>query len=355
MISIIIPTYNERKAIIKTIKDVQSVLKAHTFEIIVCDDDSPDKTWKLVNDTFKDNKNIFAIRRTSGKKGLAPAVIEGFDKAKGELLLVMDADGQHDQEKIPTMITASKGADIVIGSRFVKGGSLQGWSKKRICISKIAATLAKPLLKQSVSDPMSGFFLIKKEPYLKARKHINPQGYKILLELLFASPQAKIKEVGFRFGLRKQGESKLGSKVITEYIHMLGREGWKQHGKLIRFCIVGASGIIVNLGILYFLTECVGIYYLLSSAIAIEISIITNFILNNYWTWKRKHKGFWKRLGQFQLVSLSALIINEGILFSLTELFGVWYLVAQLVGIVVATGVNFIVNNKWTFRNKRKH
>ena len=350
MLSIIIPTFNEREAIIPTISSVLKVIPKDTkFEIIVADDDSPDRTWDVVNKKFANQKNIWALRRTKNK-GLSPAVIDGFTHAKGDYLLVMDADGQHDQTKIPKMLKAIKNNDIVIGSRFVKGGSVKGWSKKRIFISKTAALMAKPLLYSSVKDPMSGFFMIQKKSFNRIKNKINPLGYKIMLEILFALPKARIHEVGYQFGLREQGESKLTSKVMIEYIRMLIKQGLKKYNKFIKFCFVGASGVVVNMGLLYVLTEYVGWFYLASSAVAIETSIITNFLLNNWWTWKKKAKGFFLRLVKFNIVSLVALVINMGILLFFTEIVGMWYILSNLIGIAVATLANFFLNDKWTFK-----
>jgi len=351
MITIVIPTYNEREVIISTIdKIILTLGKTYKYEIIVTDDDSPDKTWELVQKTYKGNSSVKVLRRVKKKKGLAPSVIEAFEKSKGDVLVVTDADAQHDLSKIPALIENSKNADIVIGSRFIPGGSVKGWSKSRIFISKVAALMAKPLLNQNVSDPMSGFFLIKKKLYNKIKKDINPEGYKLLLEFLFVAPYVRLSEVPYRFGLRKKGESKLGGKVIKEYLKMLIRELWSQYGKFIRFCIVGGSGVVVNIGLLYLLTEFGGLYYLFSSALAIETSIITNFILNNYWTWKNKHKGFFNRLVKFNLVSLVALVINIGILFFMTEIMGVWYILSNLIGILISMLINFWFNDKWTFK-----
>ncbi len=351
MISIVLPTYNERDVISKTIKDIIKVLPSKTaYEIIVADDDSPDKTRDIVKKDFSNNKHVKVLRRVNKKRGLAPAVIDAFSIAKGDYFLVMDADGQHDQTKISKMISAINHSDIVIGSRFIKGGSVQGWSKKRILVSKFAALMAKPLLSSKVSDPMSGFFMISKKAFLESKKDINPSGYKILLEFLFALPNAKISEVAFKFGLRKQGESKLGGKVIIEYIKMLLVQGLKKYNKFLKFCIVGGIGVVINIGLLYTLTEYIGLFYLASSAIAIEISIISNFILNNFWTWKKSKTGFSKKFLQFNLVSIAALVINLAVLFTLTEIFELWYILSQLAGIVLATLINFYLNDKWTFK-----
>ena len=361
MISIIIPTYNEAEVIVETINKIKKTLKKNNqkiesskyeYEIIVADDNSPDKTWQIVNKTFSTEKNIYAIRRQNVKKGLGPSVVDGFNHAQGNLLFVIDGDGQHDESKIPAMIKKIEEtrSDIVIGTRFRDGGSVKGWSKKRILISKTAALMAKPLLSQKISDPMSGFFAITKKYFNKSKKRINPLGYKILLEFLFAQPKAKITEVGFKFKLREKGESKLGSDVIIEYIHMLIKQGLKKYNKFIKFCVVGLTGIVVNIGLLYYLTEYQNLYYIFSSGIAIEISIITNFILNNFWTWTKGTKNVLNRLWKFNAVSIIALGINIITLYTFTEILGIWYIISNLIGILAATLVNFIVNDRWTFK-----
>lgn len=351
MLSIIIPTFNEKDAIIPTIESVLKVIpKGTKFEIIVADDNSPDKTWDIVNKKFSKKDNIYAIRRIKGIKGLSPSVIDGFNHAKGDYFLVMDADGQHDQSKIPEMLKHIKNNDVVLGSRFIPGGSVKGWSKKRIFISKTAALMAKPLLYSKVNDPMSGFFMIQKKAFDEVKNKINPQGYKIMLDILFALPNAKIHEVAYSFGLREQGESKLGSKVIVDYIIMLIKQAFKKYNKFIKFCFVGASGVVVNVGLLYLLTEYASWYYLASSAFAIEVSIVTNFLLNNWWTWKKKNKGFISRFFKFNLVSLIALVVNMGVLLFFTEIVGLWYILSNLIGIAVATIINFSLNDKWTFK-----
>lgn len=358
MISIVIPTYNENEVILDTIDAIEKSMENHQekYEIIVTDDDSPDNTWKTVRDTYSKDNNIHCIRRVNKKKGLGPSVIDGFEKAKGDILFVMDADGQHDERKIPAMIDRMKrtGSDIVLGTRFNDGGSLEGWSKKRIFMSKTAALMARPLLYKKVSDPMSGFFCIRKDSYEKAKNRINPKGYKILLEFLLTLPDAKIEEVGFRFRLRTKGESKLGTGVICEYIRMLIKHGLTRYSRFIRFCIVGTSGLVINETLLFLLTEFGNLYYLYSAAIAIEVSIITNFILNNFWTWKRDSIHMLSRLWKFNLVSVVALTINLSVLYIFTSLLGLHYLISNIIGVAAATFINYFVNDRWTFKIKKK-
>lgn len=354
MFSIILPTYNERESILTTISNIKKAIKSkEKYEIIVVDDNSPDKTWQLVDKTFKYDKSVYCIRRIN-KKGLSSAIIDGFIQAKGEYVFVTDADGQHDETKFDEMFKKIKKNDLVIGTRFRKGGSVAGWSKTRIFTSKFAAMLAKPFLSKEITDPMSGFFGIKKSVFIKYKDKLDGKGYKILLDILFQNKKFKTAEVAYHFKTRQAGESKLSTKVIIEYILMLVKHAIKTNIQFIPFCIVGFSGVLVNTGLLYFLTEKLGIYYLLSSIVAIETSIITNFILNNFWTWrKRKFKnGFLSRFLMFNLVSIIALIINVSVLFVLTESFNIWYIYSNLIGIVSALLVNYIVNDRWTFNEK---
>jgi len=356
MLSIIIPTYNEKESILKTIeKIIKAIPKNQKYEIIVSDDNSFDKTWEIVKkySIKSKNKNIKTLRRMSNK-GLTPAVIDGYKLAKGNYFLVIDADGQHDEKIIPNMLKEIKNNDIVIGSRYIKGGGIKDWSKTRLFISKFASLLAKPILKHKIKDPMSGYFIIKKEVFEKIKYKLNSKGYKILLEIVFNSEKIKIKEIPYTFQKREVGESKLSSKVILEYLQLLIKYGIQRYNLFLKFCIVGLIGTIINEGILYILTSKLNLVYFYSGAIAIETSIITNFLINNYWTWKSRetNQSFFKKLLKYNMVSIIALIINLGVLISFTEILKINYLISNLIGIILATGINFSINNKWTFKKK---
>jgi len=219
MISVIIPTYNEKENIVGVLNKICKVLKGIHFEIIVVDDDSPDKTWEIVK-KYKDKKA--RLLRRQGKKGLASAVIDGFNYSKGDIFVVADADFSHDYEIMPEMIKAvEQGSDFAVGSRFVKGGGITGWPFKRILTSKIATLMAKIILKVKVNDPMSGFFAVKKQLFEQIRDKLNPKGYKILLELLARTKSQKVKEIPYVFKDRQKGKSKLSGKIISEYIKMI--------------------------------------------------------------------------------------------------------------------------------------
>ncbi|MGM5481163.1 MAG: glycosyltransferase [Nanobdellota archaeon] len=357
MLSIIIPTFNEREVILETISKVHAALKSHrSYEILVVDDNSPDKTWKLVQDHAKKDSRLRVLRRKKDK-GLSKSVVEGFSKAKGDYLLVIDADGQHDERIIPKMLEKAKSADIVVGSRFIKGGGVSGWSKKRLAISRFFSTLSRPLLKAKLSDPMSGLFLVRKSLFDEVKDDLDLRGYKILLAIVFASQKKKklrIKEVPYVFKPRELGESKANMKVAIDYFLMLAKQAIKSNKKFLKFAVVGTSGVIVNYAILILFKEVLGLHLLFASAIAVETSIITNFLFNNFWTWRRNahNNCFLGRLLRFNLVSLIALAINVSVLYLLTEYVGIWYIIANAFGIIAGMLVNFTINDRWTFKEQ---
>jgi len=270
---------------------------------------------------------------------------------------VMDADLQHPPEVIPELLKEiQNGADIAIASRYVKGGSWQHPSLIRRAISKGAILIAHLLLPSTrqVADPMSGFFLFRRE--VVAGASLKPTGYKILLEILIEGEFQKVAEVPYSFKARHLGASKLGARQQIDYLkHVFSL--MRRKGELLRFvkfCLVGASGVLVNMGLLWLLTELAGLFYLLSAAISIETSIITNFILNDRFTFPdRRAAGaghFLRRLVKFNIISLAGLGVNLGILWLLTSVFGVYYLLSNLCGIAAATLWNYLANIGWTWR-----
>lgn len=354
-ISLIIPTYNERDNITPLLKRLENALAGYSYETIFIDDSSADGTAELAA-SLADKYPVKVIVRKD-KRGLASAVVDGLNHVSGEIIAVMDADLQHPPEVLPELVKEiESGADIVIASRYVRGGSCPGWNLRRRLISRGAIFLAHLLLPatRQVNDPVSGFFMFNKNAVAEAR--LKPLGYKILLELLMQGKFEKIAEVPYTFGSRGGGESKLGVGQQVAYLRhifsLMKRTG--ELARFIKFCLVGISGVGVNMGLLWLLTEQAGLFYLASAAISIETSIISNFILNNYFTFADRRqpgvKSLLNRLLKFNMVSLAGLAINLAILWSLTEVAGVFYLLANLFGIAAATLWNFLVNNWWTWK-----
>lgn len=361
LFSLIIPTYNECQNIIPLIQRVTFALGKVTdnFEIIVVDDDSPDGTWQVAEEMAKGNSHLRVIRR-QGEKGLATAVVTGWKAARGEILGVMDGDLQHPPETLPELITTilKINADIVVASRHIYGGGVSQWSLIRRFVSWTAAsiaTLALPGILRTVRDPMSGYFLIKRSVIESI--NLKPQGYKILLEVLAKGSYRKVVEVPYIFEERKEGGSKLGPKQYLYFFTHLGHMAWEtgQFGRFLRFCTVGLSGVFVNEGALKFFTETGGLYYVYSSALAAEMAIISNFLLNEFWTFRdissQKHgvRNRLRRLIKFNLICAIGVILNVAVLWALTDLAGLYYLLSNLVGIGVATVWNYGLNSNITW------
>ena len=354
-ISIIIPTYNERDNIIPLVERIDQALSNYDYEIVFVDDSSRDGTAELAI-ALSPKYPVKVIVRQN-KRGLASAVVDGLKQATGQIVVVMDADLQHPPEVIPDLLRAIKGgADIAIASRYIKRGGCQGWGLTRRIISKGAIVLAHLLLPSTrrVRDPMSGFFMFNRQ--VVAHADLRPTGFKILLEILMEGESQNITEVPYTFRVRSGGESKLNARQQVDYLkHIYSL--MKRKGELIRFlkfCAVGLSGVFVNMGLLWVLTEVAGLFYLVSAAISIETSIISNFILNDYFTFRDRRspqvKSILSRLLKFNLVSLAGLGFNMGVLWLLTEVFGIYYLLSNLCGIAVATLWNYLANTWWTWK-----
>jgi len=350
-VSVIVPTYNERDNIPELVKRLDKALKKYNYNVIVVDDDSPDKTWKVASDLSK-KYPVKVVRRTE-EKGLSTAVIRGIQESKNDILVVIDADLQHPPEKVPELIKQiEKGADIAIGSRFVEGGGVGDWSKSRLFVSKGAKFLAETLFRniRNIKDVESGFFAFKKK--ILDNVELKPVGYKILLEILVLANYDTVKEVGFEFQIRKHGKSKLGFKNITNYLHHLLSLAWrtKEIHRFVKFCIIGGIGTVVNIVLLYLLTEYYYVHYLISGAIGIEAGLLTNFIFNKVWTFKDMEvkglKAIIWALVKDHIVRSGGIILNLVILWLLTSVFGFYYLISQVIGILIAMIWNF-GGNKW--------
>ena len=355
-LSIIVPTYNEKDNIPVLVKELDAALHDIDFELIIVDDDSPDRTWEVAENLASTHPFVRVIRRRN-ERDLSTAVLTGFERSTGEVLAVMDADLQHPPEKVSAMFKRIRnGADVVVGSRYVEGGEIEEWSVIRKLYSKGATLLAHIFVPKSrvTKDPLSGFFMIKKT--VVDDVELTPTGYKILLEILAKGKINKAEEEPIIFRKRERGKSSLGLGVLLKYIRHLLHLSWEtgEIRRMAQFAAVGVSGVLVNLGILWALTDYAGIYYLLSAVASIEASIVSNFVLNDVWTFRdRKESGvtqWMKRLGKFNLISLPAFPMQLVVMGILKEFFGMYYLLAALMGILVVFIWNFVANSLWTWR-----
>ena len=235
MLSIVIPTYNEGDNIVPLVERIDNALAGRDYEILFVDDNSQDGTAAIIEDLAPRYPVGVAVRKT--ERGLASAVVYGIANTTGEKVLVMDADLQHPPEVIPTLVAAAEnGADIVIASRYVKGGACQEWGLFRKLVSAVSTRIAHIFLPPTrpVKDPMSGFFMFDRRVVAHAR--LQPRGYKILLEILMEGEFENVTEVPFTFVTRDEGQSKLNTRQQIEYIrHIYGL--MRRKGELVRFFI----------------------------------------------------------------------------------------------------------------------
>ena len=374
-ISIIIPTYNESENIIKILRTIGEILPKNTqAQAIVVDDNSPDGTGKLVEDYLKNVKKIadytIEIIHRKAKEGLGSAILKGIQQAKGDTIVVMDSDFSHPPQIIPKLIESVKKYqyDIAVASRYIKGGEIKGWSLKRKIISKFATLIAKKGLGIDTKDPMSGFFAFKRN-ILKGL-NIDAIGYKILLEILVKTRNVSIKEIPYTFQDRELGSSKLSNKIIFDYcksvwkLYRYGKPLEKQEKrssvkflyKAGRFYTVGASGFIVNYMIsLLFAGGFYDLWYLHATVIGITASITTNFILNKIWTFNDRDfrvKRTISQYGKFAMFSSLGALVQLGVVYLLVDNNGVSYPLALILAVITAAFGNFVLNKKWTFKEK---
>lgn len=224
--SVILPVYNEAENIADMVRGL-TALPEPPAEIRIVDDRSPDGTFQLAQALEKEYPAVRAMLNP-GAKSLAASVTAGFDAAETEILLCMDADGQHRVCDVPKLVCAiaEEGADMAVGSRYSPGGGFaEKWNFFRVLMSRTAAMMAFVSLRVTVRDPMSGFFAVRKESFRRIRPALSPDGFKIMLEILYlltlSDPEIRVKECGIVFELRKKGKSKLSADTILRYLRML--------------------------------------------------------------------------------------------------------------------------------------
>ncbi|MEG4408290.1 glycosyltransferase [Microcoleus sp. MON2_D5] len=360
--SLVIPTYNECRNIQSIVEKLSQLLDGilpGNYELIVVDDDSPDRTWEVALSLTPEYPQLRVMRREH-ERGLSTAVIRGWQVAQGEVLGVIDADLQHPPETLLQLLAEiQRGADLAAASRHVGEGGVSDWSVVRRFLSRGAQTLGLVILPGvvgRVSDPMSGYFMVRRTCI--AGKTMNPAGYKILIEVLGRGDIRWIGEVGYVFQERQEGESKVTWKQYIEYLRHLLRlrfARWPM-GKFLRFGIVGFSGVFVNMGVLYVLSEILNLELTRSLIVAAEFAIISNFLWNDLWTFgdisKRQpgKRQQLKRLLKFNTICLMGLILNVLLVNLLFNVFGMNKYLANLIAIAAVTLWNFWINMKLSWR-----
>lgn len=365
-IVLIIPTYNERENIGRLIDQLQEVFRPlpHEMQILVVDDSSPDGTASVVRERQSRASNVHLLE--GSKQGLGAAYIRGMRHALDELgadaVFEMDADFSHKPADVPRLIAAlEQGADFVIGSRYVRGGTIpKEWAIYRRLNSRFGNLVARYVAGiYRVHDCTAGFRAIR-GTVLRGidMQAFRIQGYAFQIALLHAAVAegAKVVELPVDFVDRTAGESKLGIKDILEFLSSAAWIRFQSSKVFIKFCLVGAAGVLVNLGLFTVLLRF-GVNKFVASPIAIQCSIVTNFFANNYWTFRRRNLvgALHARGLRFNVVSILSLAISYLTFIILTHTFPrAAPQVHQLIGIVPATLVNYFLNSYWTFRDAER-
>jgi dolichol-phosphate mannosyltransferase len=287
-LAVVVPTFNERDNIKPLLELVASALDGIDWEVIFVDDDSSDGTALHVRQVAQHDPRVRCLQRI-GRRGLSTACIEGVLASAAPYVAVMDADLQHDERLLPRMLATLKEEpiDLVVGSRYVAGGGIGDWSQRRAEISNLATRLSRIICKAEIADPMSGFFMIRRDAFDRCVRGLSGIGFKILMDLFASSPiPLRFKELPYEFGKRAHGESKLDSLAVWEYVMLIGDKLFGQviPVRFLSFSLVGALGVLVHLTVLGIVLNGVGADFEASQAVATVVAMIGNFTLNNVLT-----------------------------------------------------------------------
>lgn len=365
-LSIVIPTFNERENVRTIVERIGNSLQNtnDTYEVWFIDD-SRDDTPMVLAELAAAHPEVHFHHREQGR-GLGTAVVEGFDRCSGDYIVVMDADLQHPPELLPTIVQRlTDGIDVVIPSRFVEGGSDGGLNTFRKFVSWGARVIGRIAIKRlrAVSDCTGGYFAIRRS--VISDVPLDPIGWKILMEVLVKGHYQTVHEVPYAFEARDAGESKMSTQEQWNYLRHIGKLLWNspEDKRFYVYCLVGALGVVVNLGVLSLLRYLIHFQHLFSaSIIASVVAMLHNFLWNNNVTWKEHaHTVRWRRMLQMPMFGLIS-AVGIGITALFAQLFYSLHwqeLIGQCVGIVVATAWSFTANNRWTWTahgaKKAKH
>ena len=253
-ISVVVPTFNEADNVGTLVERLEEALAGRRFEVLIVDDDSPDLTWQRV-ETLARTRPWLGCYRRIGTRGLSSAVIDGLVRVTGSALVVIDADLQHDPALVPLLAAQLDQAEVAVASRYTAGGETCGWSWMRLALSRGATLMARLVLGAPTSDPMSGCFAVRRSLIERIAQDLQPRGYKILMEILYRGGVRRVAEVPYRFGLRLHGDSKLTGSIAWDFLASMWdlRFGAVLPVRFLKYCVVGASGVGIQLMVTHLL------------------------------------------------------------------------------------------------------
>jgi dolichol-phosphate mannosyltransferase len=357
-LSVVVPTFNERDNVTALVRKLETALVGIAWEVIFVDDNSPDATWQVVRDLARNDGRVRCIRRI-GRRGLSGACIEGILASSAPCAAVMDADLQHDETQLAKMLALIEqgAAELVVGSRYVEGGNADSFNRARAGASAFATEIAKRVLGVRIADPMSGFFMIRRDRFEQLAPQLSTQGFKILLDLVAtAHGELKTVEVPYSFGARLHGESKLDSMVALDFLGLVLAKFTHDAVSLrfLLFAMVGGSGLVVHLATLFAALNLFDMPFPEAQAAGALVAMTTNFVLNNFLTYRdQRLKGLsilWGLLS-FYLVCSVGLLANVGVAFSVYDQEPIWWL-AGAAGALMGVVWNYAMSGLFVWRKR---
>jgi len=358
-LSVVVPTYNEAENVPLLVEKLNVVLAGIDWEVIFVDDDSRDGTAKVARGLAASSGGRVRVVQRIGRRGLSSACVEGALASSAPYIAVMDGDLQHDERLLPKMLQALRdGAEIAVGSRFVPGGDVGEFAANRIKISRAGAQLARLVVKQELSDPMSGFFMLRRDVFERVVRNLSAKGFKILLDIFASAPQPlKAVELPYTFGSRIKGESKLDTMVAWEYAMLLLDKmvGSYVPVRFLMYLGVGTFGLGVHFLVLWFTYKSQNLSFAVSQTIATVIAMMFNYWLNNIVTYRdQRLKGVRFLYGFFSFAIICSIgaLSNIGVASALfMEDSQAWW-VAGILGGLLGSVWNYAMTSVFTWRVK---
>jgi dolichol-phosphate mannosyltransferase len=358
LLSVVVPTFNERDNVTTLFRKLEATLTGVAWEVVFVDDNSTDRTWEVVRDLARQDSRVRCIRRI-GRRGLSGACIEGILASSAPCAAVIDADLQHDETQLPKMLALLQAgeSDLVVGSRYVEGGSADSFNKQRAGVSALATGVAHRVLRVKIADPMSGFFMIRRDRFEQLAPQLSTQGFKILLDIVATGRgELRVKEIPYTFGSRLYGESKLDSMVALDFLGLVLAKLTNDTVSLrfLLFALVGTTGLFVHLATLFVALEIFDVPFPQAQAFGAFMAMTSNFILNNFLTYRdQRLKGFaiLRGLLLFYLVCSVGLLANVGVAFSIYDQEPIWWL-AGAAGALMGVVWNYAMSGLFVWRKR---
>ncbi|MBW6528253.1 glycosyltransferase family 2 protein [Sphingomonas sp. RHCKR7] len=367
-LAIVVPVYNESRNVPLLVAALDAALADVRWEVVFVDDNSPDRTADQARDLALADPRVRVVQRF-GRRGLSTACIEGILATAAPYVAVMDGDMQHDERVLTDMFRriAQGDVDVVVGSRYVAGGGVGEWDRRRAAMSRFATRLAGRLTRAPITDPMSGFFMLRRDAFMAALPNLSTVGFKILLDIAASTPEPlRVAEVPYTFRTRQHGESKLDSLVLWEYLQLLLDKMFGRYVpvRFISFAMVGGSGVFVHFLVLTIVLESLltfgdgaahqGRSFAIAQGAATLVATTSNFLLNNLLTYRDQRltgRRLWWGWLSFNLVCGIGFLANVGIAHYLYQRQN-YLVVSALAGIAVTTVWNYAMSSIFTWRKR---